>query len=195
MLLTFKDFERLQGRVEDASIEFGPFKHPKDRSTLRNLYPTSANGEAVTVGEGSLVRVVAYVAEARTSNVSSGESVNCKRKGKANNDIHVTLVRRPDDPPCAGIVAEVIPHFRPKAWRDTAIAAIKPPVRVTGQLFFDSPHLPCNEEGRAVRGNPARVSLWEIHPVYSFEVCKHTTLATCRGDHDEDWRPLRAAEP
>lgn len=195
VLLTFKDFEHLQGRAEDEGIPFGPFKHPKDRSALRNLYSTSANGEAVTVGEGSLVRVVAYVAEARTSNVSSGESVNCKRKGKANNDIHVTLVRRRDDPPCAGIVAEVIPHFRPTAWQDTAIAAITRPVRVTGQLFFDSPHLPCDEEGRAVGGNPARVSLWEIHPVYAFEVCKHTTLAGCRGDHDEDWTSLGTVKP
>lgn len=190
VLLTIKDFERLQGRVEDEGIDFGPFKHPKDRSALRNLYPSTVNGEPVTVGEGSLVRVVAYVAEARTSNVSSGESVNCKRKGKANNDIHVTLVRRRDDPPCTGIVAEVIPHLRPKAWRDTAIAAIKRPVRVTGHLFFDSPHLPCDEEGRAVGGNPVRVSLWEIHPVYSFEVCKNTTLAACRGDHDENWNLL-----
>lgn len=194
-LLTFKDFEHLQGRAEDAGIEFGPSRHPKDRSALRNLYPTTVNGEAVTVGEGSLVRVVAYVAEARTSNVSSGESVNCKRKGKANNDIHVTLVRRRDDPPCAGIVAEVIPHFRPTAWRDTAIAAIERPVRVTGHLFFDSPHLPCDEEGHTVGGNPARVSLWEIHPVYAFEVCKHTALATCRGDHDEDWMPFGAPQP
>lgn len=195
VLLTFKDFEHLQGRSEDAGIEFGPSRHPKDRSALRNLYPTSVNGEAVTVGEGSLVRVVAYVAEARTSNVSSGESVNCKQKGKLNNDIHVTLVRRPNDPPCAGIVAELIPHFRPKAWRDTAIAATKRPVRVTGHLFFDSPHLPCDEEGRALGGNPARVSLWEIHPVYSLEVCKYTTVTACRGEHDEDWRPMGGPGP
>jgi hypothetical protein len=190
VLLTFTDFERLQGRAGDAGIEFGPFKHTKDRSALRNLYSTTVNGEAVTVGEGSLVRVVAYVADARTSNVSSGESVNCKRKGKANNDIHITLIRRPEDPPCAGIVAEIIPHFRPAAWRDTTISTLTRPIRMTGQLFFDSPHLPCNEEGHAVGGNPARVSLWEIHPVYTFEVCTHTTLATCRGDHDEDWKPM-----
>jgi len=195
VLLTFKDFEHLQGRAEDEGIPFGPFKHPKDRSTLGNLYPATVNGEAVTVGEGSVVRLVTYVAEARTSNVSSGESVNCKRKGKANNDIHITLVRRLGDPHCAGIVAEVIPHFRPATWRDMAISKITRPVRVAGHLFFDSPHLPCNEEGHAVGGNPARVSLWEIHPVYIFEVCKHTTLATCRGNHDEDWRPLGAPEP
>lgn len=28
------------------------------------------------------------------------------------------------------------------------------------------------------------------HPVYTFEVCKHSTLASCRGDHDEDWTLL-----
>jgi len=86
-------------------------------------------------------------------------------------------------------------HFRPKAWRDTTIGDIERPVRVTGLLFFDSPHLPCDEEGHAVSGNPARVSLWEIHPVYLFEVCKHPKLTGCRGDHDEDWTLLGAPEP
>ena len=112
------------GQAEDQGIAVGPSRHLKDRSALRNLYPTTANGEAVTVGEGSLVRVVAYVAEDRTSNISSGESVNCKRKGKPNNDIHITLVRQPDDPPYAGIVAETIPHFRPAAWLDTTISKL-----------------------------------------------------------------------
>ena len=134
------------------------------------------------------------MADAKTSNVSSGESVNCKRKGKENNDIHITLVTAPDDPPCGGIVAEMIPHYRPKAWRDSAIQALERPVRVTGHLFFDSPHLPCDEEGNPVGGNLARVSLWEIHPVYAFEVCKYTTLPACRGDHDEDWTPLGAGK-
>ncbi len=190
VLLTFQDFEQLMGAAEDHGIEFGSFKHPKDRTVLRNLYTKTVAGQAVSVGEGSLVRVVGYVADAVVSNKSSGESVNCKRKAKVNNDIHITLVRQPDDPPCRGIVAEVIPHYRPKAWRDTTISEIERPVRVTGHLFFDSPHLPCDDQGNPISGNPARVSLWEIHPVYSFEVCRQTTPASCRGNHDEDWTLL-----
>ena len=89
----------------------------------------------------------------------------------------------------------MIPHYRPTAWRDTAIHALERPVRVTGHLFFDSAHLPCDEAGHQEPGQPARMSLWEIHPVYAFEVCRHTTMAACRGDHDEDWTPLGAPAP
>ena len=194
VFLTFQDFQHLMGRVEDLGIEFGPGRHVRDRTMLRTLYTKAVGGQTVSIGEGSLVRLAAYVADAKTSNVSSGESVNCKRKGKENNDIHITLVGHPEDPPCAGIVAEMIPHYRPTAWRDSAIRAVERPVRVTGHLFFDSPHLPCDDEGNPIGGNPARVSLWEIHPVYAFEVCTHTALAACRGDHDEDWQLLGVPE-
>lgn len=50
------------------------------------------------------------------------------------------------------------------------------PVRVTGHLFFDSSHVPC-ENGQGVRSNPKRVSLWEVHPIYQFELC----TADCGG--------------
>ncbi len=195
VLLTLKDFKQLMGDVEDRGIAFGRFKYVRDRATLRGLHTKTVGGEAIALGEGTRVRIVAYVADAKTSNVGTGEAVNCMRTTKVDNDIHITLVGHPDDPPCTGIVAEMIPHYRPTAWRDTAVRAIERPVRVTGHLFFDSPHLPCDDQGNPISGNPARVSLWEIHPVYTFEVCKHTTLAACRGDHDEDWTRLGEPEP
>src|SRR3954447_7069066 len=64
-------------------------------------------------------------------------------------------------------------HHRPVAWTAESVnvvASAHVPVRVTGQLFFDSSHVPCNGHSR-VRANPARASLWEIHPIYSFDVC------------------------
>jgi hypothetical protein len=36
--------------------------------------------------------------------------------------------------------------------------------------MFDASHVPC-KNGAPVGSNPRRVSLWEIHPIYSFEVC------------------------
>jgi hypothetical protein len=42
-------------------------------------------------------------------------------------------------------------------------------VRLKGQLFFDASHVPCRP-GKPV--NPARSSVWEIHPIYSVDVCK-----------------------
>ena len=63
------------------------------------------------------------------------------------------------------------------------VAAARSPVRVTGQLFFDSSHVPC-AGGKEVRTNPRRFSLWEIHPIYQFEVC----TADCDGTGT--WLPL-----
>jgi hypothetical protein len=35
--------------------------------------------------------------------------------------------------------------------------------------------------------DPLRRSDWEIHPVYSIDVCSHTTLAGCRADNENVW--------
>jgi len=58
-------------------------------------------------------------------------------------------------------------------------------VRVTGQRMFDSSHTPCIN-GSPAKGDPARVSLWEVHPIYKFEVCPQ---GNCAGG---DWVPLEA---
>jgi len=56
-------------------------------------------------------------------------------------------------------------------------------VRVTGQQFFDGSHVPC-KNGAPQGSNPKRVSLWEIHPIYSFEVCPSGDCA------HGGWQPL-----
>jgi hypothetical protein len=63
------------------------------------------------------------------------------------------------------------------------VAKAKALARITGQLYFDSSHVPC-ANGQHVRSNPKRNSLWEIHPVYKFEVC----TADCDGKGQ--WLPL-----
>lgn len=138
----------------------------------------------MSVGEGSLVVFAGYVAEA---SYAKRESVNCRRKGVQNYDVHISLVAKKNDARCKGIVAEMTPHFRPSAWIPSAIKAIKRPVRVRGHLFFDAPHVPCNPDGTIPGGNSRRASPWEIHPVYAFDVCKDTTLAAWRVDRDQDW--------
>src|SRR5207237_1345911 len=121
-----------------------------------------------------LVRLAASVSEAHYSNVLSGESVNCKTPGQENNDFDVHLVASPLDDACKSVVAEVSAHFRPAAWTPlTLIRLGDRGVRFTGQLFFDASHTPCT--AGAVRGGPARVSVWEIHPVYAIEVCSSSS--------------------
>jgi hypothetical protein len=154
---------------------------------LRDLLTKQVGGTAVSVGEGTRVVFVGYVAG---SSYAQRESVNCRRKGVQNYDIHISLVAKKSDVRCKGIVVEMIPHFRPTAWTPGAIKEIKRPVRVRGHLFFDAPHAPCNPDGTIPGGNSRRVSLWEIHPIYTFEVCTNTTLAACRLNRDQDWTLL-----
>jgi hypothetical protein len=68
------------------------------------------------------------------------------------------------------------------------------PVRVTGQLFFDASHKLCTN-GKAVGGNPARQSAWEIHPVYQADVCRHQTLSECEADQADVWIPITDWKP
>lgn len=62
------------------------------------------------------------------------------------------------------------------------------PVRVTGHLFFDASHKPCESDTDPT--NPKRISLWEIHPVYAIDVCVNGTLASCPAANDSKWIPL-----
>jgi hypothetical protein len=174
--LTFTRLMELQSAVQqNSSINFGSHGPTTDRSPLQAL------------GEGGLVQIQGYVVAAKQE---GAESVNCGKKfdqlaNKASyHDIHISLVETrelatPSDQQeeaadeCKGIVVEMIPHHRPSSWTAANVNKVRSahlPVRVTGQLFFDSSHVPCSG-GAAVGSNPKRFSLWEIHPIYAFEVC------------------------
>lgn len=179
-------FTRLQAKVVQAHIPFGDATHlPPDRSKLHDIYTTS---EHATIGEGSVVRLVAFVEKAHPSDVDSGESVNCGETGEEPNDIHIPTVQTPGANECTSVTAEMSPHGRPAGWTADALNQLGVPVRITGQLFFDASHRPCKNG----RGSPARMSLWEIHPVYAIDVCSGSTIADCKVDDDSKWHPLVA---
>jgi hypothetical protein len=110
------------------------------------------------------------------------ETVNCGgafpkgTKFDAFHDIHISIVA--DEAlthanECNSVVAEMVPHHRPNSWTvENVLKAANQHARVraTGQLFFDSSHTEC-VDGARVGSDPARSSLWEIHPIYKFEVC------------------------
>jgi len=185
--VTIADLQQLQEEVKkDSSIKFGPAGPTVDRAPLTKL------------GEGQLVTLKAFVLKAKQE---KGESVNCKGSVPEEpvfDDIHIAFVDdahkpQPNDSTpirngkeCSGIVAEMSPHHRPAAWTEanlTKVATTGALVRITGQQFFDSSHVPC-ANGAPVGSNPKRVSLWEIHPIYKFEVC----TANCTGAGQ--WQPL-----
>jgi hypothetical protein len=215
--ITFQALEDAAEVLRDGgSLHFGSrtnLPRLSERPILSDLHITNPAGESV--GEGKLVRLVAYLLHA---DYSGGESVNCNGEGGAlsagheNGDIHVYLSPvKPHRPvsnadrmkqDCRSITAEIIPHFRPNAFtriasmHDTqsgakafdriAAAKLNRPIRFTGHMFFDGAHQPCNGDGDQTT-TPRRFSIWEIHPVYAMDVCKFTTKSHCRVDAESDW--------
>jgi hypothetical protein len=196
LTLNLSQFADLQSAAETAGIVFGARDRlPPDRSALTGLIDDGFGGQ---LGEGRTVRVAAFVVDAKNSNKSKGESVNCNKPGATNNDIHISLGKNPDDDLCETVTAEITPHFRPDAWtKDNLLGVGARPVRITGQLFFDASHKPCsNGQGAA----PQRISLWEIHPVYAVDVCRNRKLSSCDPKDDSKWEALdswadRQADP
>lgn len=177
MSVTVASLTGLQTQVEkNPAINFG-----NENKGTRKKGPTANRAPLRKLGEGKLVTLRAYVLIARQE---GGESVNCGKNVPNDpgfHDIHISLVASPDvTEECSGVVAEMSPHHRPDSWTHANVAKVakaKLPVRVTGQLYFDSSHFPCAGGQPAGAGNPKRVSLWEIHPIYKFEVC----TAGCNG--------------
>ena len=182
--MTISDLTSLQAQVEkNPAINFG-----NENKGARKKGPTTNRAPLRNLGEGKLVTLKAFVLIARQE---GPESVNCEKNvpdHPAFHDIHISLVAAADvTEECAGVVAEMSPHHRPDAWTHgnvEKVANAKLPVRVTGHLYFDSSHFPCSNGEGAGEGNPKRVSLWEIHPIYKFEVC------TGNCDGAGTWLPL-----
>jgi hypothetical protein len=175
--ITIDYLTNLQKQVEaNPAINFGS----EDKGT-RKKGPTTNRAPLKKLGEGTLVTLNAFVLIARQE---GAESVNCEKNvpdAALFHDIHISLVASKDiTSECAGVVAEMSPHHRPDSWTQEnvdKVATAKLPVRVTGHLYFDSSHFPCANGQPAGEGNPKRVSLWEVHPIYKFEVC----TANCDG--------------
>lgn len=206
-------FRRLQEEATDlrTQLGLGVRSVPPDRTPFRNTVHTTSFGDAL--GEGELVRYVGFLLE---GHFTGKEGVNCDRATQLNFDIHMAFVeQRPPASPttaqaealeCSSVTAEIIPRLRPDAWNlmgrlgkktgglkgaQTRIAShdLNRPLRLTGHLFFDGSHEACRN-GKRVGGQPARVSNWEIHPVYAIDVCRQNSMTSCRWDNESVWQPL-----
>jgi hypothetical protein len=168
-VITYQDLISLQ--TKSANIP----KEVSDRTEIENL------------GEGNYVSYVALIKNAHYSDTTGGENVNCNLSGNPPNDIHIVLMSDPTDTDeCHSTTAEMSPHYRPADWTPQRLNALGKPVRIKGQLFYDNSHAPCTEHSRP---NPKRASLWEIHPVYSVEVCELGDLDKCRNStNPADWK-------
>lgn len=183
-------FDALQQAVEQKHIPFGnqhihnPVTLSSNRAQLRKLVK---DADGADVGEGTKVVFVGFLVPKEHS--PGAESVNCNQPHKENNDIHFDLGESSTSDICTTITAEIIPHYRPTAWGEITSTVIQGrlqtvPMRITGHMFFDASHAPCNHP-RHDSKDPKRRSEWEIHPVYAIDVCKPG--AACRAGVDSDW--------
>lgn len=194
-LVTFTTFKKLQQVLEQntpVSKTWGREHLPDDRDVLRSIYTTS---EGATIGEGTVVTFAAWLLKIRKG---GAETCNCgQTNGTAKGmiDMHLVLVSswdRDRAPECSSVTAEVPPHYRPDVWDgETLLSALSHPLRITGQLMYDASHRPCSGDPLTPGSRtPARISSWEIHPVYAIDVCKKKSLNSCKADDDSAWTPL-----
>jgi len=163
VVLRVEDLKTLQ---QLAEARVGPNARNLDAAGRAKLHNLPVGGRVVS--EGDLVGVIGYIIQPHSSNVLSGESVNCKLTGPANNDLIASLVPSPMSTQGDGIRIEIIPQGRTDAFEEPSIRRVadaQKPVVVYGQLLYDSLHTLTGMEARF------RGSLWEIHPVTDVRVC------------------------
>ena len=185
--ITIPQMRTLQAQVQsNSTINFG------NSHSATNPGPAKDRSPLRTMGEGELRVLEGYVLIARQE---GKEMVNCETTppdAPASHDIHISIVETQNQVhgnECESVVAEMSPHHRPDVWNEEnvqKVALAHKRVRLTGQLFFDSSHSPCSN-GRAAPGDPHRSSLWEIHPIYKFDVCPKTTCAATEWVSLDKW--------
>ena len=208
------DLVELQGLVDATGMVYGSkFSGkgpPKERTMLHNLASLKSG---VKLEEDDVVTYVGFLVEAHYMPQSEkppktgkgGESVNCNSTEHVKADIHLALSDTrgritAKDPNrvkrlCTTISAEMIPHLRPGVWNGDnldQVIDLDRPVKVTGHLFFDASHQPC-KGSTPVGSDPRRITEWEIHPIYSFEICKFDAVSQCDANKASDWQPLSKA--
>lgn len=180
--VTVVDFATLRQMGTTAQTKGLQKKDLTNRQPLHGFFPVGGR----SIGEGDVVRLKAWILEAHVSDCAAGEEVNCATPGFVTNDIHIPLV----DPSaggqkqgeCTSVTSEISPHFRPATWSNIDMKTpVKNVVRITGPLFYDNAHDPCAtpQSPKAPTGDPARSTLWEIHPIYQVEVCANVDAAQC----------------
>lgn len=186
--LTFADFASLQQQADNLVGQNHELA-VADRATLASLNTSSGD-----LAEGSLVRVVGFIAQspAKAPHANTGESVNCNLKGIPNNDFHIALVEHAGDSDFDGIVIEMIPQDRNARWSLPRLLPLRTRgkmVMVTGALFYDNLHTVNADSDLPVPGQPPRFALWEVHPITKFLVCQKAGNR-CDPVSDADWAPL-----
>jgi hypothetical protein len=194
--LDINDFISLEDKVP---ADIGRTHHAQFADQLADL------------GEGNIHSLVGYLYFVENTAITShhrGETCNCQLRSNDSFDFHLgigfdpTLAkeirtnppvhdpRTPGQAEQTSIVAEMTPHTRNPKWTIVRLNRQRgKQVKVVGQLMLDNTHANPNDDcefSDEAEGNCWRATVWEIHPVTQFFVCKAGT--TCRADSpDSDW--------
>ena len=179
--LTFDTFSQLQSEAVEL-VDQGVEIPLADRDQIKSIETTEG-----TVGEGSRVRLMAFLSEGKP-HANTGESVNCNLKTEANNDIHISVSESKNASEFEGIVVEMIPQDRPTKWTSASVGKLRGKLLlIEGGLFYDNLHFANGDAANPLARQPKRFSLWEIHPVVSVKVCKKAANQ-CDPDRASDWK-------
>jgi hypothetical protein len=185
--LNWTDFAELQ-QAADKQVRQGPGNlNMPQRHLLTDFSLKSAS-----VSEGDRVRAIGYIAKGGQglhANLT-GESVNCLLKKPDDNDFHIPLVEHANDTEFQSVVVEMIPQDRAPSWTIDALKEVQTKgvqVWVEGGLSYDNVHYVNADSAHPIRDEPDRTSLWEIHPITKFLVCRKDH---CDPNQENDWSAL-----
>jgi hypothetical protein len=201
--LTFEDLKALQADV-DRTFANGPvvIKGQKISSAHnikaapRKIILSGLTAATGTFSEGDFVELEGFIAATKQPpHPNTGESVNCDLTDRVSNDYHINITPAKNEDEAQGVVVEMIPqnpHRKNDDWDLDKLKKIQKqqmPVKLEGHLFFDSEHAP-NTQKNGKSKNPKRFSVWEIHPLTSFQVCVANSCTESSGWKAlEDWTP------
>jgi hypothetical protein len=195
------DFKTLESKVPSGTTSKN---HAKLAPTLANL------------GEGNIVTVIAYLyfvedtGKGSGGNPSVGETTNCKLQLPDSYDFHIGLgfdktladqILQTKPQPIFGkpaamdktsVVAEMTPHTRGAKWAFARVNSLQGQrVKVVGQLMMDNVHWNAKDDCGFSGAGPGcwRSTIWEVHPVTQFYVCKASGGCTASSPAS-DWTSL-----
>jgi len=88
------------------------------------------------------------------------------------------------------MVVEMVPQKRAEGWTVEALEKVRDEGRevlVEGALFYDKEHYVSDFGEQPLRADPNRATLWEIHPITKFLVCRKEK---CDHANAQDWEQL-----
>lgn len=145
-------------------------------------WPTGQDRSSLASQENTAVVLRGYLHGARQS---GSETTNCGLPRGENNDWHLDIVSRPNDPGGSAVSAEITPRVRKDGWTLAKLKHLsreRAYVRATGWLMLDTFHI-----SRPL----TRGTNWEVHPVTKFEICTSTRNDCIAGN---GWKDLEDFE-